>query len=113
MTGMQMATMGSGFAALSVSIPASADGSGSGTTIDTPSQAATVTGGSGSFSYSWNFVVGDTISAVTPSASSTIFRGVGMVSPETRLATFQLQVTDTITGLIALSNEISVSVERF
>jgi len=71
----------------------------------------TVTGGIGPFTYQWVRVSGGAMDATSPTSSSTSFAAA--LSPGVmRQATWQCHVTDTATGLVAVTNPASAFLSR-
>lgn len=82
-----------------------------GVVITTGYTYVTVTGGIGPFTYQWVRVSGGAMDASTPTSSSTIFTAT--LSPgATRQATWQCHVTDTATGLVAVTNPVIAFLSR-
>lgn len=99
------------YAALSASLsPTSLSGSGTAEPIDTSgSSSVSVSGGSGSYSYQWYAASGAGISPISGTSSSTGFRASGISAGQTFSSSFYCRVTDTVTGLYADTNVVSVS----
>ncbi len=93
--------------------PNPADGTALSSTVDSVFCTATPTGGVGPFTYAWAYVSGDaTISIVSPTSSTTVFRATGMAVGEIRSAVFSCVVTDTTTGISETTNNVSTTLEN-
>ena len=102
------------YATLTASVsPTSVSAEGNTATVTTGSSTCTAGGGSGSYSYAWTKVSGGAITAVSATSAASTFRGSSMTAGETRSATFRCDVTDTVTGLVVSSNNVSITVERY
>lgn len=71
----------------------------------------TVTGGIGPFTYQWVRVSGDPMDASFPTSASTNFNVV-LVRGAVSQATWQCHVTDTATGLVVVTNPVTVLLTR-
>jgi len=81
-------------------------------TVTTSAASITAVGGTPTYSYAWTKLSGDTITATSPSASSTTFSGATMVSGETRNAIFRCTVTDSASPEATYTVDVAVSVSR-
>lgn len=101
------------FSALSASAaPDFVSGTAGVPTVVTSPSTATPSGGIGPFTYAWAFLSGGAITAVSPTSATTVFQGTGMASPETRTSFFECTITDTGTGLSAVTNTVEAEVNR-
>lgn len=83
-----------------------------GVVVGTSNTHVTVTGGTGPFTYQWVRVSGDAMNASFPTSSSTNFTAT--LFPGSILqAVWQCQVTDTATGLVAVTNPVTAFLSRF
>jgi hypothetical protein len=81
-------------------------------TVTTSAVSITAVGGTPTYSYAWTKLSGDTITATSPSASSTTFSGATMVSGETRNAIFRCTVKDSASPEATYTVDVAVSVSR-
>lgn len=100
-----------------VSIPATAEGSkvaDHGVGVSTNSVSAIVTGGSSPYSYLWERTDAnpESWSILTPTSSSTSFRGLNVGPGEAPSATFKCTVTDANSDS-AQSNELTATVYNY
>lgn len=110
MTGAIAAVIGSGRSVRVTVSPESASGAGGGNIVISNSVAVSVSGGAPT-AYSWTQSSGDSVFALTPSSASTAFQAGGMASGESRSAIFVCAVT--VNGVVYLTPEVSVTLERF
>jgi hypothetical protein len=93
--------------------PSSTSPSATASTVAVTTAAVTLTinGGTGPYSYAWTKLSGDAITAVSPTAASTQFRGAAMNVDEVRTAAFRCTVTDSL-GATAQTAIVSPYVSR-
>lgn len=105
-----------GYAALSAFVsPSALSGAGTSAPVQTVGQATvSVSGGSGSFSYLWYYDGTGTggLNPVSQAAVTRFASGSDMPAGATYTAGFYCQVTDTVTGLTANTNSVSVTLSR-
>jgi len=82
-----------------------------GVIVGTNNTHVTVTGGIGPFTYQWVHVSGDPMDASFPTSSSTNFTAT-LFPGVIRQATWQCHVTDTATGLVAVTNPVIAFLSR-
>lgn len=95
--------------ALSASVvTGSASGASGAGTVTSSSVTGTVTGGTAAFTYAWQYVDGDaTVTPVSPTAATTTFTSTLVVDGFPKIATYQLQATDSL-GNVTVSGPVEI-----